>query len=63
MDKKTLQEWIRTGREIEFEVNGVNYSLTNFMEGNEVYLSFCEFSKKPWTSKTSTPFGTPPTRG
>lgn len=46
MDKKTLQEWIRTGREIEFEVNGVNYSLTNFMEGNEVYLSFCEFYKE-----------------
>lgn len=46
MDKKTLQEWIETGREIEFEVNGINYSITYSAASEEYCISFCEFYKE-----------------
>ena len=42
MDKKTLQEWIETGREIEFELNGINYSLTYSGDFEEYYIYFCQ---------------------
>lgn len=43
MTKEQLIEWVRTGREIEIEYKGKQYSITYYSDDREAFISFCEF--------------------
>lgn len=44
MTKETLEEWLRTGRDLEFRYKGRHYSITHFIEedGTPV-IAFSDF--------------------
>ena len=50
--KDELVEYINCGREIEFNYKGLMYSITYSPEGQDDYISFCEFYKEPTNVKT-----------
>lgn len=52
MNKKELEEYVASGREIEFKYKGKKYSITYSPEGQEDYISFCEFYKETSDVKT-----------
>lgn len=44
MTKERVEEWMKSGREIEFVYKGKQYSLSPFVTGsNERWVSFCEY--------------------
>lgn len=45
MQINKLEEYIETGRELEFNFNGKKYSLTYGHVDSEEIISFCEFDK------------------
>ena len=45
MTKNQLLEWVRTGREIEFDYDGKRYSITYFDDNRKEQISFCEYYK------------------
>lgn len=46
MTKEILNELIATGREIEFDYKGKQYSITYYNDNRKKYISFCEFYKE-----------------
>lgn len=43
MTKEQLRLLVETGREIEFDYMGKQYSITYYSDNREDYISFCEF--------------------
>lgn len=44
MTKEQVRKWMYTGRELEFESGGKQYSLSPFAgEDGKMWISFCEF--------------------
>ena len=43
MTKEQLFEWVDTGRELEFNYKGKDYSITYFRKNRKICISFCEF--------------------
>lgn len=37
-----LKEWVRTGRELEFNYKGKDYSITYYNDDRKDFISFCE---------------------
>lgn len=37
-----LKKWIRTGRELEFNYKGKDYSITYYNDDRKDFISFCE---------------------
>ncbi|WP_302296831.1 hypothetical protein [Mitsuokella multacida] len=52
MTREELSEYIQQGREIEFCYKGKMYSITYSPEGQDDYISFCEFYQEPSDVKT-----------
>ncbi len=52
MTREELSEYIHQGREIEFCYKGKMYSITYSPEGQDDYISFCEFYHEPSDVKT-----------
>lgn len=52
MKREDLIEYIDCGREIEFKWHDRMYSITYSPEGEEDFISFCEFYKAPTNVKT-----------
>lgn len=46
MTKEQLFEWVDTGRELEFNYKGKDYSIIYFRKNRKIYISFCEFYKE-----------------
>lgn len=46
MTKEQLFEWVDTGRELEFNYKGKDYSITYFRNNRKICISFCEFYKE-----------------
>lgn len=46
MTKEQLFEWVDTGRELEFNYKGKDYSITYFRKNRKICISFCEFYKE-----------------
>ena len=46
MTKEQLFEWADTGRELEFNYKGKDYSITYFRKNRKICISFCEFYKE-----------------
>lgn len=46
MTKEQLFEWVDTGRELEFNYKGKDYSIIYFRKNKKIYISFCEFYKE-----------------
>ena len=46
MHKEQLKEYVANGREIEFEYNSKEYSITYGIIDNKEVISFCEFYKE-----------------
>ena len=46
MTKEQLFEWVDTGRELEFNYKGKDYSITYFRRNRKICISFCEFYKE-----------------
>lgn len=46
MTKEQLKHLVETGREIEFDYKGKQYSITYYLDNREDYISFCEFYKE-----------------
>lgn len=46
MQKEQLKEYVANGREIEFEYNNKEYSITYGIIDNKEVISFCEFYKE-----------------
>ncbi len=38
-----LTEWVKSGRELEFDYQGKRYSITYYGDGRKDYISFCEY--------------------
>lgn len=47
MKKEIIKELIETNREIEFEYDGKEYSITYYNDGRKNYISFCKAYEKP----------------
>jgi hypothetical protein len=43
MTKQQLKEWIDTGRELDFEYQGNEYSITYYKDNRNDYISFCQY--------------------
>lgn len=44
MTREQFKEWMEMGLEIEFESNGINYSISQLTDAEgKAYLSFCEY--------------------
>lgn len=52
MTKEQLIDYVNHGREIEFEYNGKQYSITYGSMDQEFFISFCEFYKETSDVKT-----------
>ncbi len=52
MEKETLIDYINCGIEIEFKYKEKMYSITYSPSGDDDFISFCEFYKKPTNVKT-----------
>ena len=37
-----LKKWVRTGRELEFNYKGKDYSITYYNDDRKDFISFCE---------------------
>ena len=37
-----LRKWVRTGRELEFNYKGKDYSITYYNDDRKDFISFCE---------------------
>ncbi len=37
-----LKKWVRTGRELEFNYKGKDYSITYYNDNRKDFISFCE---------------------
>ena len=37
-----LKKWVRTGRELEFNYRGKDYSITYYNDDRKDFISFCE---------------------
>lgn len=46
MTKEQLFKWVDTGRELEFNYKGKDYSITYFRKNRKICISFCEFYKE-----------------
>lgn len=46
MTKEQLFKWVDTGRELEFNYKGKDYSIIYFRKNRKIYISFCEFYKE-----------------
>jgi len=46
MNKEQLMDYVSHGREIEFKYNDKKYSITYAPEGEDYFISFCEFYKE-----------------
>jgi hypothetical protein len=46
MTKEILNELVTTGREIEFDYKGKQYSITYYNDNRKKYISFCGFYKE-----------------
>ena len=42
MTIEVLKKWVRTGREIEFNYKGKDYSITYYNDDRKDFISFCE---------------------
>jgi hypothetical protein len=40
--KEQLFKWVRTGRELEFNYKGKDYSITYYNDDRKDFISFCE---------------------
>ena len=52
MTKEKLFEYIKYGREIEFNYDGKMFSITYSPSWEDDYISFCEFYQEPIDVKT-----------
>lgn len=53
MTKNELIDYIKHGREIVFKYDDHKYSITYSPDGEEDYISFCEFYKNPINVKNT----------
>lgn len=52
MTREQVKIWMKTGREIEWEYKGKQYSLCPFLTANkEKWVSFCEFNEENLDAK------------
>ena len=42
MTIEVLKKWVRTGRELEFNYKGKDYSITYYNDDRKDFISFCE---------------------
>lgn len=52
MTKEELIEYVNCGREIEFEYDGKQFSITYVEINRELWITFCEFYKETTEVKT-----------